>query len=477
MNPNGTEIDYSIQPVKAVERVNPEQAKYAEMWKHDAYRENAPGAQAAMEFMNLALPPPDADCIDFGAGTGRGAWLLAAVGKMRVTMLDFVPGCLDAEVASYVLTQPDRLNFHVQDLTNPIPYHAAYGFCTDVLEHIPTADVDAVLRNILSSAENVYLQISTVPDHFGPAVLGEPLHLTVKPLEWWLARLGEIGAMVKWSAAGPADCRIYCSAWRSTADIVKIGHCNTPDEVVDANVKTNVFNGWLHIEPHIDQDREVVMLCGGPSLNDHVDQIRELRAAGAALVTVNGTYNWAIEHDLEPSVQIVLDAREFNKRFTKPVMPHTKYLIASQCHPLVLQGLPWERTWLWHSGLSEASIKCVVDKTGKYFPIPGGSTVVLRAIPMLRMLGLSRIHMFGFDSCVSNDVHHAYQQDENDGEPLMPVTLAGRTFMCLPWMVSQATEFVDMIKFMDNHVELAVYGDGLIAHIIKTGANLQTTED
>ena len=97
---------------------------------------------------------------------------------------------------------------------------------------------------------------------------------------------------------------------------------------------------------------------------------------------------------------------------------------------------------------------------------------MLRALPMLRMLGLKRIHMFGFDSCLSGDAHHAYPQPENDGEPLMPVTCGGRTFMCLPWMVSQATEFLDMVKFMGEHIELAVYGDGLIAQIIKTGASL-----
>ena len=332
--------------------------------------------------------------------------------------------------------------------------------------------VDTVLRNILASAENVYFQISTQPDDFGPQMLGEPLHLTVKPIQWWMARLTEIGALVKWFEVGEQDISIYCTCWRSTADIVKIGHCNVRDEELDAHVTQNVNDGWQFVQPHMDQDREVVMLCGGPSLPDHLEKIRELRREGAALVTVNGTYNWAIDQGLSPSVQIILDAREFNKRFVQPQLPLCKYLIASQCHPEVFKGLPHDRTFMWHSGLTEEQIGLVVAKTGHYFPVPGGSTVVLRALPMLRMLGLKRIHMFGFDSCLSGDAHHAYPQPENDGEPLMPVTCGGRTFMCLPWMVSQATEFLDMVKFMGEHIELAVYGDGLIAQIIKTGASL-----
>ena len=110
---------------------------------------------------------------------------------------------------------------------------------------------------------------------------------------------------------------------------------------------------------------------------------------------------------------------------------------------------------------------------GLYFPIPGGSTVVLRALPLLRLLGFWRIHLFGFDSCVrTNGEHHAYLQAENDREILVPVELGGKTFQCTPWQVSQATEFRDLVAFLGDEVECAVYGDGLIASMIQTGAQL-----
>jgi hypothetical protein len=450
--------------------LNPERERYVQAWQHDEYRNVAPGESAAIKFLQCAQPQADADCIDFGAGTGRGAWLLAAMGKLRVTMLDFAENCLDEMVAGYVKTQPDRLNFIEQDLSLPIRVSAAYGFCTDVMEHIQPERVDVVLRNILSSAQHVYFQISTVPDHFGPKIFGEPLHLTVKPLEWWLARLEEIGAVIHHSEKSDIDCSIYCSAWRDAKDIVKIGHVNTRPEIVDAQVLANIAAGWNHIAPMQEQSRETVLLAGGPSLNDCIDDIRALREEGAVLVTVNGSYKWAIDHGLTPSAQIVLDAREFNARFVEPTLPLCQYLIASQCHPSVLANLPKERTHLWHCGISEECIKAVVDGTGSYYPIPGGSTVVLRALPLLRMVGLSKIHIFGFDSCLMHDSHHGYEQTENDGQPSMPVTCGGRTFQCLPWMVAQATEFIDMIKFMADNIELAVYGDGLIAQIIATGA-------
>jgi hypothetical protein len=42
---------------------------------------------------------------------------------------------------------------------------------------------------------------------------------------------------------------------------------------------------------------------------------------------------------------------------------------------------------------------------------------VLRAFPLLRMLGYTQFHVFGFDSCVQEDgTHHAYPQPENDNQ-------------------------------------------------------------
>jgi hypothetical protein len=45
-------------------------------------------------------------------------------------------------------------------------------------------------------------------------------------------------------------------------------------------------------------------------------------------------------------------------------------------------------------------------------------------------------------------------------------------FSCTPWMLSQAQEFRGLVGFLGDEVELAVHGDGLIAHMIKTGAEL-----
>ena len=120
-------------------------------------------------------------------------------------------------------------------------------------------------------------------------------------------------------------------------------------------------------------------------------------------------------------------------------------------------------------------IKEWAEETGEdrtVYPVFGGSTVMLRAIPLLMMLGIRKIHIYGFDSCLLDDRHHAYAQAENDGAPVMDVLVGGKTFKCHPWMAVQAQEFIELVKHMlPEDAELAVYGDGLIAHILNTGAH------
>lgn len=454
---------------------NPEAEKYKKLWDRPEYRVTSPGEGMATMFLEQARVKPDAEVIDFGCGTGRGALMLALFGKMKVQMLDFAENCLDPEVAQACQTQPERIKFAQQDLSKPCNYFAPYGYCCDVMEHIPTDDVPFVLKNILSSAQHVFFGISTVQDQMG-VLIGETLHLTVQPLSWWLQKLAEAGAVVHWSKEMPGYCAVYCSVWQEAENVVVGGRVNVDEATVNAQVEFNIRSGWVNVVPHEKQDREVIILAGGPSMKAGLEEIKALRADNkCALVTVNGAYHWALENGLVPSAQILLDAREFNHRFAKPPVDTCRYLVASQAHPTTLKELPKDRTYLWHAGISKENIEVLDELKIPFFPVPGGSTVVLRAIPLLRMLGYWRMHLFGFDSCVLPDgTHHAYRQVENDNQPVIPVTCGERVFECVPWMVSQASEFRDLVRFLGNEIELSVYGDGLIKHMLVTGASFST---
>ena len=225
--------------------------------------------------------------------------------------------------------------------------------------------------------------------------------------------------------------------------------------------------------PYEQVDKEIVLLAGGPSLNDFEDEIRQKRET-MPVITTNGAYNWCLDRGINPSAQVVVDAREYNKRFVTPHVPNCHYFLASQCHPEIVKAAPRDQVYLWHAGMSDPvkeTVEAFAKDTGNdrnWFPVMGGSTVMLRALPLLIMLGYSRMHIYGWDSCVMEDKHHAYPQPENDGKRLLRVGVGGKQFQCQMWMWVQAQEFIDIQRMIADHCELAVYGDGLIATIIKT---------
>lgn len=460
-----------IQPVFREE--DGESAKYTQMWSHPEYRKFSPGENSAATFLKLASPSKGENIIDFGCGTGRGSLMLALLGFLKVTMVDFAKNCLDQEVQDMLVTQSHALNFVEADLRKPIPANAKYGYCTDVMEHIPPEDVEVTLKNILQSAQHVFFQICTQPDHMG-VLIGESLHLTVQPHDWWLAKLRDLGAIVHWAGYDEYNASFYVTAWNAATELVKLGTINVESETIEGQIRSSIARTLKSVTPHEVQDTPIMILGGGASLDNYLEDIKAKRDAGYKLITTNGSYNWALKNGLVPSAQIVVDAREFNNRFVQPAQPSCAYLIASQCHPSVFEALPAQQVWLWHSALSD-TLCDILDKHywGKneaWYPVMGGSTVMLRAIPLLRLLGFKKMDIYGFDSCIMDGEHHAYKQEENDHTTVLSITCGDRVFQGHPWMISQAQEFLDLMQILAEEIELEIHGDGLIHYILETGA-------
>lgn len=449
-----------------------EQEKYQTLWDGDDYRAFSPGEQAVELFVALAKPRPDDVIIDYGCGSGKAAAKIAQFA--RVKAVDFADNCLDSDVRGAL---GDRLEFIQHDLTVKPEFRGRFAFCTDVMEHIPTEDVDTVLRNIVHSVKHAFFQISNVPDHFG-ATIGEELHLTVKPFEWWRDKFVELGCNIHFARCAKLDdgtdfaSLFFVTAYLSGSDIKKCSTVNTTDTVLIDQIYQNLQLGLEELRPYEQNSQELLILAGGPSLNDFVDEIRINKMMGLPIVTLNGAYNWALEHNIKPDVQVILDARDFNVRFTQPHVDSCKYLVASQCHPDLVRSLPPKQTFLWHSGqdnVQAAMKRMYKEENHDWFPVFGGMTVTLRVFPLLLMLGYNRFVVYGFDSCLGGNDHHAYPQPENDIESVIDVTCGGRQFKCHPWMLTQAQEWLQLQEMIGDLCQIDVKGDGLIAHTIRTG--------
>ena len=457
-------------PVVKQDTGNLEALKYGKLWEFPEYRVISPGQDWVPTFLTHANPRKGSRIIDLGCGTGRAGLLLHTLG-MNVILVDFVRNCLDPEVKEKL---GDK--FVKADLEKKLPIIGDYGYCCDVMEHIPPDKVDIVLQNVLMAAQYVFFSVSTDDDEAG-VLIGEKLHLSVNPYSWWADKFKSLDVKILWSEKCSNCACFLVTAWQDGQDVVDSGRLNESEDAIKENVKFNCSQGWNQVVPHETNEIECMIVGGGPTLDDFLDEIKQMRIDGVKLLTLNGAYNWCLERGLTPSAQIMVDARPFNARFVYPVVEDCRYLIASQCHPSVLEGLPKDRTFIWHT-TTELIEDILKENYGFYWPVPGGSTVLLRAIPLMRMLGYHKFHLYGCDSCINEKgEHHAYEQKENDSEVILPVNLGGKSFHCMPWMASQATEFISLVQYIGNEVELEVHGNGLLAWIIEYASSLSDDEE
>lgn len=152
-----------------------EQAKYEKMWTFDRYRVVAPGEKLVNKAISSMGMRYGSSVLDLGCGTGRAAQQFKDLGFF-VIGVDFAANCLDDDI---------DIIFRQVCLWEPFDLPSDYGFCTDVMEHIPTDYVGDVLENIyLNVTEGCFFQIATRKDGMG-RLIGQPLHLTVKSSDWW----------------------------------------------------------------------------------------------------------------------------------------------------------------------------------------------------------------------------------------------------------------------------------------------------
>jgi len=176
---------------------NEEKEKYEKAWNTEGYRIHSPGEQSLEAFVEIVNPKEESSVIDFGSGTARASMELAKRGHY-VQMLDITEQSMDPEVRKYMETDYTHLKFNevnLWDMHAMFVYSGDYGYCCDVMEHIPTEYVMQVLNNIMACTPRAFFYICLLPDSFGQ-IVGKPLHLTVKPFMWWLEKLNEVGTVV-----------------------------------------------------------------------------------------------------------------------------------------------------------------------------------------------------------------------------------------------------------------------------------------
>jgi hypothetical protein len=157
-----------------------EGAKYRAVWGNAQYRVVSPGTRHLQGAIQWMAPKHGASFTDWGCGTGRVAEELSELG-FDVRLVDIAP---NAYVGTLPFTQ--ACLWELPESLEP----TEYGFCADVMEHIPTEHVDGVFAGIAArTRKKCFFQIALFHDNYFRE--SGPLHLSVFPPEWWQDKIAK----------------------------------------------------------------------------------------------------------------------------------------------------------------------------------------------------------------------------------------------------------------------------------------------
>jgi len=181
-----------------------------------------------------------------------------------------------------------------------------------------------------------------------------------------------------------------------------------PMETYIENVRSNCLLDLPNLEQQKEHDKIMVMVCGGPTAKDHLEEIRKKSQDDRyRIFCSNKTHDWLISEGIIPDYQFIIDPKP--SKIDDVQNPHkdVKYLISATCDPGVfkaLEGYDVTRVFAL-SGMGKPKDTDIVEVL---FPnqdityLFGGSMAGLRAMSLGNIMGYLTVEFYGFDSCYFN---------------------------------------------------------------------------
>jgi hypothetical protein len=160
------------------------------------------------------------------------------------------------------------------------------------------------------------------------------------------------------------------------------------------------------VPPH---ERVALIACYGPSLRTTWPSLpQQSKKLNATLISVSGAHDFLRKHNVTPDMHVECDPRPHKTRTMRKLSRKTKYVMASCCHPDVIDALAGYDLTLWHlyNGPESLEIRDIKSEEAAAM-IPGGGSVGLRTITLLYFLGYRNFIIHGMDCSFDGDEHHA----------------------------------------------------------------------
>lgn len=238
---------------------------------------------------------------------------------------------------------------------------------------------------------------------------------------------------------------------------------NVPQGITE-NIESCIKRGLPELLPAIcSHDGTFVIAGSGPSLSDHLEDIKKERELGRPICAIKGAHDFLVSHEIEPDLFLSIDPRD-RRNNVQRATENTVYLLSSRCCPQLFDHLKDRYVMVFHAASTQEENDCL-QKNGVKFAIGGTSTSGLRAVNVGYFMGYRKFVMYGMDSCNAPDGITKRIDGSLTGQTTdVIVGTSGKKFIANIAMAQQALDFQHLWVMMPD-ITVDVKGNGLLAAI------------
>lgn len=251
-------------------------------------------------------------------------------------------------------------------------------------------------------------------------------------------------------------------------------NCKFPLKEIRNNMNYTINVGISEIGElvNINPDSEAILINGGPSINDYIDKIKELKSCGAKVYSIERMYQWCLKHDIVPDYIVALDASDDVIESFTTLHKDTTHLIVSHVKKEIVDSLKGYKVYYYNlkpKGIDYPKIYSGIDIKRLTF-VNSGASVSLCCFNIAMTLGARRFHMFGFDCHVTNGKYANGITGVGDVEDVLKVEIDGRQFITTTQYYAFMQQFFHMYqigKGCEMLESIKLYGDSMVKYAAK----------
>jgi len=273
----------------------------------------------------------------------------------------------------------------------------------------------------------------------------------------------------------PIEYEELITEWTEPPQSKNTGKLPVSNEDYVKNVRDNCLLDLPNLGIEKENDKIMVMVCGGTTAKDYIDDIRQKRNDDRyRIFCSNKTHDWLISEGIIPHYMFVIDPKESKIKDVQNPHPDVEYLIGISCNPGVFKALEGHKVKRVFSvsGVGTPSDIQVIKALLPYQEITyvgGGSMAGLRAMTIADTMGFLTVEYYGFDSCYFNANEHGepiyYSYEKRRQENIIEAqTDTGEIFLTSPVFASQARQFLKW-KHRLEWVKFIIHGHSLTSEV------------